>query len=132
MELVGHFWSGKHHSVVKGLNLITLYYTDTQDRHQPVNYRLYDKSEGKTKNDYFREMLAEVLQWGLKSDFVTGDSWYSGVANLKTVRNHRMGFLFAVESNRLVSIEKGAWRQGRQRDIPQDGLPVWLRDFGEV
>ena len=26
-----------------------------------VNYRIYDKSEGKTKNDYFREMLIEVL-----------------------------------------------------------------------
>ena len=29
-----------------------------------VNYRVYDKSEGKTKNDYFREMLIEVLAWG--------------------------------------------------------------------
>ncbi len=28
MELGGHFWYGKHHRVVKGLNLITLYYTD--------------------------------------------------------------------------------------------------------
>lgn len=132
MKLVGHFWSGKHHRVVKGLNLITLYYTDVQERHQPVNYRLYDKSEGKTKNEYVREMLAEVLEWGLKPDFVTGDSWYSCVANLKTVRNHAMGFLFAVESNRLVSIEKGEWMQVRQLDIPQDGLAVWLRDFGEV
>jgi len=26
MALVGHFWSGKHHRVVKGLSLITLYY----------------------------------------------------------------------------------------------------------
>jgi hypothetical protein len=49
MELVGHFWSGKHHRVVKGLNLITLYYTDPQGRSLPVNYRVYDKAEGKTK-----------------------------------------------------------------------------------
>lgn len=132
MELVGHFWSGKHHRVVKGLNLITLYYTDVQGRHQPVNYRIYDKSEGKTKNEYFREMLAEVLDWGLEPDLATGDSWYSCVANLETVRNHGMGLLFAVESNRLVSIEKGAWIQVQQLDIPEDGLLVWLRDFGEV
>ena len=132
MELVGHFWSGKHHHVVKGLNLITLYYTDVQGRHQPVNYRIYDKSEGKTKNEYFREMLAEVLEWGLEPDFATGDSWYSCVANLKTVRNHGMGFLFAVESNRLVSIEKGEWVQVQQLDIPEGGLTVWLRNFGEV
>jgi len=42
MELVGHFWSGKHHRVIKGLNLITLYYTDPQGRSLPVNYRVYD------------------------------------------------------------------------------------------
>ena len=65
MELVGHFWSGKHHRVVKGLNLITLYYTDPQGRSLPLNYRLYDKAEGKTKNDYYLEMLVEVLDWGL-------------------------------------------------------------------
>jgi hypothetical protein len=44
MALVGHFWSGKHHRVVKGINLITLYYTDLQGQHQPVNYRIYDKA----------------------------------------------------------------------------------------
>ena len=45
MALVGHFWSGKHHRVVKGLNLITLYYTDLQGQNLPVNYRVYDKAD---------------------------------------------------------------------------------------
>jgi len=132
MDLVGHFWSGKHHRVVKGINLITLYYTDLQGRSLPVNYRIYDKSDGKSKNDYFRDMLAEVLNWGLKPGFVTGDSWYSCADNLKTVRNHRRGFLFAVESNRRVSVEKGQWAQVQQLDIPEQGQLVWLREFGEV
>ena len=132
MELVGHFWSGKHHRVVKGINLITLYYTDPQGRSLPINYRIYDKAEGKTKNDYYLDMLAEALSWGLEPAFATGDSWYSCVNNLKTVKNHRMGFLFAVESNRLVSIEKGQWSQVKQLEVPADGLAVWLRQFGEV
>ncbi|MGB0468952.1 MAG: IS701 family transposase [Pontibacterium sp.] len=132
MELVGHFWSGKHHRVVKGINLITLYYTDPQGRSLPVNYRIYDKAEDKTKNDYYLDMLTEVLSRGLEPAFATGDSWYSCVNNLKTVKNHRMGFLFAVESNRLVSIEKGQWSQVKQLDVPDDGLTVWLRQFGEV
>lgn len=132
MELVSHVWSGKHHRVVKGLNLITLYYTDPQGRSLPVNYRVYDKSEGKTKNDYFLGMLADVLAWGLQPDFMTGDSWSSCVANLKAVKNHRMGFMFAVESNRRVSTEKGTWAQVQTLDMPDDGLRVWLRDFGEV
>ena len=28
MALVSYFWSGKHHRSVKGINLVTLYYTD--------------------------------------------------------------------------------------------------------
>jgi Transposase DDE domain len=132
MELVAYFWSGKHHATVKGLNLITLYYTDPQGRSLPVNYRVYDKAENKTKNDYFQDMLAEVLAWGLRPTFTTGDSWYACEKNLKTVKNHQMGFLFAVESNRTVSLEKGAWTQVQKLDIPEDGLIVWLRDFGQV
>jgi len=61
-ELIGYFWSGSHHRIVKGLQLITLYYTELSGKSVPVNYRIYDKQEGKTKNDYF-EMIAEVLAW---------------------------------------------------------------------
>lgn len=132
MAFVGYFWSGKHHGVVKGINLLTLYYTDIEGRHQPINYRIVDKSEGKTKNEYFREMLAEVLAWGLEPAYITGDSWYSGITNLKKVRDHHLGFLFALESNRLVSVEKGTWTQIQKLDIPEQGREVWLRDFGMV
>lgn len=51
-DLVGYFWSGKHKRTVKGINLITLYYTDIAGTSYPVNFRIYDKGEGKTKNDY--------------------------------------------------------------------------------
>lgn len=132
MELVCRCWSGKHHRVVQGVNVITLYYTDPQGRSLPVNYRVYDKAEKKTKNEYFREMLEEVLEFGLKPDFMTADSWYSCVINLKKVRNHSMGLMFAVESNRLVSIEKGTWKQVQALDIPESGRMAWLRGFGEV
>jgi hypothetical protein len=132
MAFVGHFWSGKHHRVVKGINLITLYYTDPHGHPQPVNYRIYDKTENKTKNDYFQEMLVEVLAWGLEPAWVTGDSWYSSLENLKMIKDHHRGFLFALESNRLVSIEKGQWSQIQQLMIPEDGLCVYLRGFGTV
>ena len=132
MALVGHFWSGKHHRVVKGLSLVTLYYTDVQGRSLPVNYRVYDKADSKTKNDYFQDMLAEVWAWGLRPAFTTGDSWYACEKNLKTVKNHRMGLMFAVEANRTVSVEKGVWVQVQKLDVPDGGLMVWLRNFGQV
>ncbi len=31
-ELIGHFYSGKHHRIVKGIQLITLYYTDVSGK----------------------------------------------------------------------------------------------------
>ena len=132
MALVGHFWSGKHHRSVKGINLITLYYTDKKGHHLPVNYRLYDKSEGKTKNDYFLEMLDEVLLWGLLPSFVTGDSWYSGTKNLKAIKNKGLSFMFALKSNRRVSLKKTEFMHVQSLEIPDDGQTIWLREFGFI
>lgn len=109
MDLVSYFWSGKHHRSVKGINLITLYATDQNGQNIPINFRIYDKSESKTKNDYFMDMLSEVLSWGAKIQFITGDSWYSSTENLKTIRKHGIRFMFGIDSNRKVSPEKGQW-----------------------
>ena len=40
-ELVDYFWSGRHHKVVKGISLITLFYTDPPGVGLPVNFRVY-------------------------------------------------------------------------------------------
>ena len=129
IAFIGYFWSGKHHACVQGINLVTMYYTDTQGDHYPVNFRIVDKSEKKTKNEYALEMLDEVLTWGLKPAMVTGDSWYSSANNLKAIKNNDLGFMFAIKSNRTVSIEKGVWQQVQKLNIPENGLVVWLKDF---
>jgi hypothetical protein len=77
-------------------------------------------------------MLGEVLSWGLRAAFTTGDSWYSCEKILKTIKNHRMGLMFAIEANRTVSLEKGTWVQVQKLDAPDEGLMVWLRNFGPV
>ena len=73
-ELVGYFWSGKHGRVVKGVCLVMLLYTDPQGISLPVNFRLVDKAEAKTKNELFREMVNEVLGWGLRPVVVSAES----------------------------------------------------------
>lgn len=60
--------------VFKGINIITLYYRDPDGKAMPINYRIYDKQEEKTKNNYFREMVEEVIEWGIKPLLVTGDT----------------------------------------------------------
>jgi hypothetical protein len=77
-------------------------------------------------------MRGQVLDGGLEPACVTGDRWYSCADHLQRVRNHPLGFLVAVESNRRVSLEKGQWVQGQQLTIPAEGQGVWLREFGEV
>jgi Transposase DDE domain len=131
--LVEYFWSGKHKRVVKGINLVTLYYTDVNEVSVPVNYRVVDKKEGKTKNDYFREMVQEVLKWGLKPAWVTGDSWYASLDNLKFLRKQKLSFLFGMDSNRLISIEKGSYIQVQLlEDLPESGRVVYLKEYGNV
>lgn len=132
-KLIDHFWSGKHKRVVKGINLITLFYTDIHGISVPVNYRIYDKELNKTKNDYFREMLTEVLKWGISPSWVTGDSWYSSLENLKFIRKLGLNSMFGIENNRCISIERGQYTQIQQiEDWPDDEQTVYLKDYGMV
>jgi hypothetical protein len=129
---VDYFYSGKHKRPVKGINLITLYYSDPEGNSYPVNFRLYDKAEGKTKNDYFREMVLEVCAWGLKPSWVTGDSWYSSIENLKFLRNEKVGFLFGIANNRQVSVERGTTVAVDSLEVADSGMMVYLKAFGWV
>lgn len=132
-RLIDYFWSGKHKRVVKGLNLITLYYTDVKGICVPVNYRVVDKAENKTKNEYFREMVVDALEWGIKPSCVTGDAWYASLENLKFLRKQHLNFLFGIDNNRLISIEKGTYQQVQSlTDFPSSGRTVYLKDFGSV
>nr|WP_162056527.1 transposase [Pontibacter pamirensis] len=106
-ELVDYFWSGRHHIVVKGVNLIALFYTDPSGVGLAVNFRVYRHGEGKTKHVYFQEMVKECWQWGLRPAWVSADSWYASVENLKFLRNQEVGFLVGL----------GGWRQTAPVDV---------------
>jgi hypothetical protein len=133
-DLIAYYWSGKHKRTVKGINLITLYYTDIEGKSFPVNFRLYNKQENKTKNEYFREMLTEVITWGLKPAFVTGDTWYASGENLEYIKHYGLGFLFAIEKNRSIALtsDLGKYSQVSTCEIPDAGLEMNLKGFGLV
>lgn len=118
--------------IVKGIHLITLYYTDPSSKSVPINYRIYNKQEGKTKNNYLREMITEVLAWGLQPAMVTGDAWYSSRDNLKFLKNQDLGFLMGVAKNRKVSLDGLKYTQVKDLEIPDSGLVVHLKNFGRV
>ncbi|MDO1445635.1 transposase [Rhodocytophaga aerolata] len=128
-EVVGYFWSGKHHKAVKGINLIVLLYTTVSGYSVPVNFRVYRSSEGKTKNDYFQAMLQQVWQWGLRPAWITADSWYSSLENLKFLRNLEVNFMVGLEKNRIISTQPSLYEQVGQVAIPQEGLYTHLKGF---
>ena len=41
-----------------------MYYNDSKSSHLSVNFRVYDKSSKKAKNDYFLDMFDEFITWG--------------------------------------------------------------------
>lgn len=132
-SLIGNFWSGKHKRIVKGLSLITLFYTDIHGVSVPVNYRIYDKAIKKTKNDYFLDMLKEVMLWGLRPAWITGDSWYSSIGNMKKIRKLNLNFMFGIENNRMISIERGQYIQVQKlEDWQDDERTVYLKGYGMV
>lgn len=131
-ELISYFWSGKHHKSVKGICLIVLVYTMATGYSVPVNYRVYRHSEGKTKNDYFQDMVREVWNQGLRPAWLTADSWYSSLDNLKFLRNLEIGIYMGLEKNRIVSNQPSVYEQIGQIIIPSEGIYTHLKGFGFV
>ena len=131
--LLGYFWSSKAAKPVLGLSLVTLFYTSATGFQVPVNYRLYDKAEGKTKNQYFQEMWQEVRQWGLRPQTVTSDTWYAAKANLNLLKTDQMGFLVGVAKNRQVRLtSQQPYQRVETLTIPDAGLLVYLKGVGPV
>jgi putative transposase len=131
IELVTRHWSGKHHAVVRGINLVTLLWTDG-DRHLPCDYRLYDKSDGQTKNDHFARMMRTARDRGFQPRCVLFDGWYSGLDNLKLLRSFGWTWLTRLKSNRLVNRDQQGTRPLSQTPIAPSGTEVWLPGFGLV
>lgn len=132
MDLVTHHWSGKHGRVVRGINLISLLWTDNQAR-LPCDFRIYNKVEdGLTKNDHFQRMLKEAKKRGFSPKLVAFDSWYSGLENLKLVRNHGWLWLTQLKSNRLINTDGTGNRAISEWLIPPHGLKTHLKGYGWI
>ena len=132
MDLVGWHWSGKHHRVVKGINLLSLVWTDG-DRHVPCDYDIYDKADdGLSKNDLFAQQLRTAKERGMSPRCVCFDSWFSSLANLKLIRSLGWTWLCRLKSNRKVRVDFGAPRAVSTVDIPEPGRVVHLPGYGSI
>ena len=132
MELVTRHWSGKHHRVVQGINLVTLLWSDG-DAHIPCDYRLYDKgTDGLTKNDHCQVMLKTAHARGFQPQCVLFDSWYSRLPNLKLIRDWRWTWLTRFKDNRLVNPDRRGNRPLRDVTIAEQGTIVHRKGYGLI
>jgi hypothetical protein len=132
IELVTRHWSGKHHRVVQGINLISLLWTDGE-AHLPCDFRVYDKSHDHlSKNDHFQAMLTTAAERGFQPCLVGFDSWYASLKNLKLVRAFEWHWLTQLKANRLVDLERTGNRPIREVWIPSHGLIVHLKGYGLI
>ena len=132
MDLVTQHWSGKHGEVVKGINLISLLWTDGEAA-VPCDFRIYDReNDGLTKNDHFRTMVREAADRGFEPELVAFDSWYAALENLKLLRDLEWDWLTRLKSNRLVDPDGEGNRAVSEIAIPPQGRRVHLKGYGWV
>lgn len=132
IELVQRHWSGKHHAVVEGINLITLLWTEG-DRHVPVDYRLYDKAgDDLTKNDHFQALLKTAHEREFVPECVAFDGWYGSLENLKLINGWGWVWLTRLKANRLVNPDRSGLRPVARVETDARGTIVHLKGYGLI
>ena len=132
MDLVTRHWSGKHHAVVAGINLITLIWTDG-DRIIPIDYRVYDKAhDGISKNEHFLAMLLTAAARGLTPECVLFDRWYASVDNRRLIRDCGWRWLTRLKANRRVNPDRTGNRAVTDCAIAESGTVVHLEGYGMI
>ena len=131
IDLVTRHGSGQHHAVVRGINLVTLLWTDG-DRHIPCDYRVYHKADGATKNDHFAAMIRTARDRGFSLRCVAFDSGYGSVKNLKLVQSCGWVWLTRLKSNRRVNRDRQGTKAVTDTVLAASGTEVGLKGYGLV
>lgn len=131
IELVGRHWSGKHHAVVQGIDLVSLVWADG-DRIVPCDYRIYHDKKEATKHDHFRDMIDVAHTRGFRPECVLFDSWYASLESLKHLRDKGWRWLTRLKANRLVNKDRQGERPLSRTEIAEGGTEVWLKGYGLV
>ncbi len=129
---VTRHWSGKHHRVVQGINLVSTIWTDGSAI-VPVYFRVYNpEKDGKNKNDHFRDMIKAANDRQFHPECVIFDSWYASIENLKLIRSMEWHWFTRLKSNRLVNPDDTSNRPVSEVEIPPEGRVVHLRQYGFI
>jgi len=129
MELTAWQYSRTEHDIVKGIGVLNMLWKNSEESVTPMDYRIYHPpTDGKTKNDHFRDMLGLAKKRGVCPCAVLADTWYSSLDNLKYIRDLGWIWVMPLRKNRAV----GRKQKIEDLDIPEDGSYIHLRGYGWI
>ena len=133
IEGVGFHYSGKHKRSVRGLCLVSLVWTDGKYVF-PVDFRIYNKNDGVTKNEHLRDMLKTARERGFTPKMVMFDSWYSSCETLHLLQSWSWKYIVGIKSNRVLIHFPSPYQKEtiplKSFLIDQDGLRCRLKGLG--
>jgi hypothetical protein len=107
IELVTRQYSGLRHRVVDGIGLVSCVYLNARTGHfWVIDYRLYDKADGKSKLDQMRAMFRSALK-RVPFGFVLMDSWYATKDVMLEIEAAEKVYYCPLKANRLVDDSGG-------------------------
>ena len=151
-DIVCWNWDHKEGRNVKGINLLTAFYTAISGGipvRIPVGYDIIAKKEkytdakdGKekrrsavTKNEMMRAMIQTQISNRLKFHYVLADIWFGSCENMKFIHRKRKVFVFEMKGNRLAAVSEQDRKKGHFERIDRIAIldrgpvAVWLKDL---
>ena len=120
IEIAKHQWNNCEKKVMEGIGITNAVAITVDGKVELEDYRVYNKDKDeKTKNDHFREMLANTY-----AKAVMFDSWYASKDNLIMLDELKKLFYAGIKSNRIVFD-----KDGKKKKIPEtkDGELINLK-----
>ena len=131
IDLATRHRSGEHRGVAPGINPVSLVRADG-DRKIPVDHRIYDKADGKTKNDHFSGMMPVARGRGFAPKYALFDGWYAAPEDLRQARDLGWLWLTRLKHSRKVNPEGRGAVAPFSAAISAAGTVIHLVGYGPV
>ena len=118
-EIVCRHWDHKENRSVKGINVLSAFYTTPTKEGEPalrapIGYQIISKTEkyidkkdnkekrksAKTKNELMQQMISVAITNRVKFGSILADSWFASSDNMRFISKHSKTFVFEMKENR--------------------------------
>lgn len=130
-EIICWHYDHSQQRSIKGINFVTCLY-HSQGVSLPVGFELVQKTQryidpkdgkekrrsDKTKNEMYRDLLAQAVKNQIPFRYVLNDIWFASAENMKFVKlTLKKEFVMPLKGNRKVALSVEAKQQGRYQRV---------------